>query len=279
MIIVLNCVDLGNIEGNDGMDLNNMNDKIAVVTGAAGGIGQTVAEKLAENGVMVAALDKDVVALTTVVNRINETGYQATAFPVDISDHVAVDETIARIERDMGSIEILINVAGLLHLDSVESLEKADWDATFAVNATGVFHVSQSVSTRMIPRRKGTIVTVSSNAANMPRMSMAAYAASKAAATMFTKCMGLELAQYNIRCNIVSPGSTETEMLKMLWKDERGERETIEGLSNTYRVGIPLQKIAKPVDIAEAVLFFVSTQATHITMQDVCVDGGATLGV
>lgn len=267
------------MEGNDGMNINKMKDKVAVVTGAAGGIGQTIAEKLAENGVIVAAVDKDAVALARFVNTMNEKGLRASAFPVDISDHVAVDEIIAAIERDIGPIEILINVAGVLHLDSVESLKKADWDATFAVNTTGVFHVSQSVSGRMIPRRKGTIVTVSSNAANIPRMSMAAYAASKAAATMFTKCMGLELAQYNIRCNIVSPGSTETEMLKMLWKDEHGERETIEGLSNTYRVGIPLQKIAKPTDVAEAVLFFASDQAAHITMQDMCVDGGATLGV
>lgn len=88
---------------------------------------------------------------------------------------------------------------------------------------------------------------------------MAAYASSKAAAVMFTKCLGLELAEYNIRCNIVSPGSTETDMQWSLWADEK--------------------KLAKPSDIADAVLFLVSGQAGHITMHNLCVDGGATLGV
>ena len=155
----------------------------------------------------------------------------------------------------------------------------ADWAATLAVNLNGVFHVSRAVSARMMPRHRGTIITVSSNAAAIPRMDMAAYATSKAAVTMFTKCLALELAEYGIRCNIVSPGSTDTPMLRGMWTDEQGEQRTIEGSPQTYRTGIPLRKLATPVDIANSVLFLASERAGHLTMHDMRVDGGATLGV
>lgn len=103
--------------------------------------------------------------------------------------------------------------------------------------------MSRAVSKNMMLRKSGAIVTVGSNAANTPRMEMAAYAASKAATTMFMKCLGLELAAYNIRCNLVSPGSTETEMQRLLWADENGAKNIIAGSQNTYRLGIPLQKL------------------------------------
>jgi len=110
---------------------------------------------------------------------------------------------------------------------------------------------------------------------------MAAYAASKAAATMFTRCLGLELAEFGIRCNIVSPGSTDTDMQRALWPDDRSEAEAVAGVVRgslpDFRVGIPLGRLAAPADIADAVLFLVSEQARHITMHDLYVDGGATL--
>ncbi len=103
--------------------------------------------------------------------------------------------------------------------------------------------MSRAVSKHMMQRKSGAIVTVGSNAANTPRMEMAAYAASKAATTMFMKCLGLELAAYNIRCNVVSPGSTETEMQRLLWADENGEKNIIAGSQSTYRLGIPYKKL------------------------------------
>ncbi|MBW7461899.1 SDR family oxidoreductase, partial [Paenibacillus sepulcri] len=99
------------------------------------------------------------------------------------------------------------------------------------------------------------------------------------AATMFTKCLGLELARHHIRCNIVSPGSTETAMQWSLWPDESGGEAVIAGSLESFRVGIPLQKLAETSDIADAVLFLASDRARHITMQDLRVDGGAALGV
>ncbi|WP_149475641.1 2,3-dihydro-2,3-dihydroxybenzoate dehydrogenase [Oceanobacillus polygoni] len=261
------------------MNVSEIKGKIAVVTGAAGGMGQIISEKLAENGAVIVAIDTNSQVLKKCVKELQNKGYQATDFSIDISNLDAVEEVVALIESDIGSIEILVNAAGMLRLGEIDVLDKEDWDASFAVNATGVFHVSSSVSRRMIPRKSGAIITVSSNAAHMPRMAMAAYGASKAAATMFTKCMGLELAQYNIRCNVISPGSTETSMLKKLWKDEHGAQKTIEGQSEAYRVGIPLGKLGKPKDIAETVLFLVSDHASHITMHDMVIDGGATLGI
>lgn len=106
---------------------------------------------------------------------------------------------------------------------------------------------------------------------------MAAYAASKAAAAMFTKCLGLELARSGVRCNVVAPGSTDTPMQRALWNGPDAEQRVIDGDPSTYRTGIPLGRIADPADIAETVAFLASDRARHITMQELYVDGGATL--
>lgn len=190
----------------------------------------------------------------------------------DITDPEQVDAAVGRIEHELGPIDVLVNVAGVLRTGPVAELSTDDWTHVFAVNAGGVFHTVQAVARRMIPRSRGTIVTVASNAAGVPRVGMAAYAASKAAAVMFTRCAGLELARHGIRCNVVSPGSTNTAMQAGL-----DPQAVLEGDPSTYRVGIPLGRIADPDDIAEAVLFLASDRARHITMQDLYVDGGATL--
>lgn len=253
--------------------------KVALVTGAAQGIGEAVTRALSKRGYTVAAIDTNSDKLNILVEELKSQGSNVIGFTVDVADSMAVQKVTDEIEQKIGSVEVLVNIAGVLRMGSINSLSKEDWERTFAVNSTGVFNVSQSVSKYMIERRRGSIVTVGSNAASVPRMSMAAYAASKAAATMFTKCLGLELAQYNIRCNLVSPGSTNTEMQWALWDNENGEQAVIKGSLETFKVGIPLQKIAKPSDIANTVLFLISDEANHITMNNVCVDGGATLGV
>lgn len=255
------------------------NEKVAVVTGAAGGIGEAVARELAKEGMCIALIDKEEKELNKLEKQLLLEGYYAKAYSLDISDRSMVEQTVKAIEQEVGPIEVLVNVAGIMRMGTVESLRDEDWDETFAVNATGVFNLSRAVSKRMIPREKGSIVTVSSNAASTPRISLSAYAASKAAATMFTKCLGLELAKYNIRCNVVSPGSTETDMLRMLWTDDAGMDEFVNGVPESYRLGIPLRKVGTPTDIANTVMFLLSEHASHITMQNICVDGGATLGI
>ena len=260
------------------MAFEELKGKVALVTGGAQGIGAALVQRLASMGVKVAVVDYKEEKLYSHVNQLKEQDLQVYAFPADVGDSKAIDGIVDYVERKVGPIDLLVNVAGVLSSGPVESFSDQDWARTFSVNTTGVFHVSRAVSRYMIPRKKGSIVTVGSNAASVPRVSLAAYAASKAATVMFTKCLGLELAEHNIRCNIVSPGSTDTDMQRSLWNDDHGAQMMIDGIPDSYKVGIPLKKIAEPENIADAILFFLSDQSSHITMSNLVVDGGATLG-
>jgi 2,3-dihydro-2,3-dihydroxybenzoate dehydrogenase len=248
------------------MDVSEFNGKIAVVTGAGRGIGKAVADALQKAGATVAALD------------IHFDSAADTPFVVDVADSIAVNSAISAVENQLGDIDYLVSVAGILRMGSLLECSDEDWQRTFSVNTTGAFNVCRAVGRRMLPRRRGAIVAVSSNAASAPRIGMGAYAASKAATTQMLKCLGLELAQANIRCNIVAPGSTDTAMQRQLWTDTSGPENVIAGSLENYRLGIPLQRIASPDNIAAVVLFLLSSNAAHITMESILVDGGATLG-
>jgi 2,3-dihydro-2,3-dihydroxybenzoate dehydrogenase len=251
--------------------------RFALVTGAGRGIGQAVVTALVEQGARVLATDVDRDGIGELAAKH---GDLVTARTLDVADSAAVEDEIAAAERTLGPLDIAVNVAGVLRPAHVVDLTDEEWAATFAVNTTGVFHVSRATARRMAERGHGSIVTVASNAAGVPRTGMAAYAASKAAAVMFTKCLGLEVAASGVRCNTVSPGSTLTDMQRALWTadaEEAAVRRVIEGDPATYRTGIPLGRIADPADIADAVVFLVSDRARHITMHDLYVDGGATL--
>lgn len=256
-----------------------MENRIALVTGAAGGIGTAIVRTLATRGATVAAVDQDATCLDETVEKLRAEGLDARAFPTDVTCGTAVDSMVAEVESQLGPVDYLVNAAGVLRLGEAWALSDDDWLRTFEVNATGVFLVSRAVVRRMVTRASGAMVTVSSNAAGTARTQMSAYAASKAAASMFTKCLGLEAARHGIRCNVVAPGSTETPMLTSMWADESGRSGTLDGRPDQYRVGIPLRRIARPEDIAEAVAFLLSDEAAHITMHTLTVDGGATLGV
>ncbi|MEU6219987.1 2,3-dihydro-2,3-dihydroxybenzoate dehydrogenase [Streptomyces sp. NPDC047022] len=256
--------------------------KVALVTGAGQGIGAAVARKLAEHGATVAAVDLAGDAVTSVVDGLLVEGAKAVAFTSDVRDAAAVDTVVDQVERELGPIGILVNVAGVLRTGPAVGVSDDDWDTVFSVNTRGVFCVSRAVARQMGPRREGAIVTVASNAAGVPRMHMSAYAASKAASTMFTKCLGLELAGSGIRCNVVCPGSTDTRMQRTMWdeqglNEQDGLRAVVAGSLPAFRAGIPLGRIARPEQIADAVAFLASDRASHITMQDLYVDGGAAL--
>lgn len=256
------------------MQLTGIAGKLAFVTGAGGGIGRAVVELLLTSGASVVASDFDDNLLQELAGDHQK---QLFCRVLDVRDSAAVDAVIADAEEKFGPIELGINVAGILSTTTVIETDDAAWRNVFAVNTDGVFHVSRALARVMQPRHSGVIVTVSSNAAGIPRHAMAAYAASKAAATMFTRCLGLELAPHGIRCNIVAPGSTLTPMQTGMWADERGAERVIAGLPEQFKTGIPLQKLATPQDIAQAVIFLLSDQAGHITMADLYVDGGATM--
>ncbi|MCC6165524.1 MAG: 2,3-dihydro-2,3-dihydroxybenzoate dehydrogenase [Acidobacteria bacterium] len=246
--------------------------RIAVVSGGASGIGQAVARALLREGARVAIFDIDPSGAGDLApaDRVH-------ADALDISDTAAVDRAVDRVEREWGSIDLVVSVAGVLHVGPVVEMTSAEWRRVLDVNATGVFNLLQAAARRMRPRRRGAIVTVSSNAAGIPRHGMAAYAASKAAASMFTKCLGLELADAGIRCNVVSPGSTRTPMQMAMWERGTTELDVIRGSLEGFRTGIPLGRIAEPSQVADAVLYLLSERASHVTMADLYVDGGATL--
>jgi 2,3-dihydro-2,3-dihydroxybenzoate dehydrogenase len=260
------------------MASNEGTRKVAMVTGAGRGIGAAVARTLAEGGATIAAADRDIGALRDTVDALTAQGHDAVAYQLDVTDANAVEATVAKIEAELSRIDVLVNVAGVLRTGSVIDMTDEDWSHIFAVNVLGVLHVSRAVAKRMRENRSGVVVTVGSNAAAVPRMSMAAYCASKAASTSFTKCLGLELAEYGIRCNVVAPGSTATSMLSSMWTEDYGPAEVVRGDAGRYRVGIPLAKLATPEDIADAVAFLASDRAGHITTQELYVDGGAALG-
>ncbi|WP_347303307.1 2,3-dihydro-2,3-dihydroxybenzoate dehydrogenase [Croceibacterium sp. TMG7-5b_MA50] len=238
--------------------------RIALVTGAAGGIGAAVVAALRAEGVRVMATDRAAPA-----------GPDSAA--LDVTDSAAVDTLVARVEREWGPVTLGVSVAGVLSTVPVAELTDAEWRRVFAVNADGVMHLGRALARVMQPRGSGSIVTVGSNAAGIPRQNMTAYAASKAAAAMFTRCLGLELAPHGIRCNHLAPGSTLTPMQTGMWADEDGAARVIAGSLPAFKSGIPLGKLATPEDIADAVLFLLSERAGHITMADLYVDGGATL--
>ncbi|MCJ8145138.1 2,3-dihydro-2,3-dihydroxybenzoate dehydrogenase [Ancylobacter sp. A5.8] len=248
---------------------NGITGRLAVVTGAGGGIGRAVVRLLAEEGARVVATDRP--------EALDGIEGAARVEPLDVRDSGAVDALVARIEAEEGPIDLAAYVAGVLSYVAVTALSDEEWDRVFDINAKGVFRVSRALARVMQPRGRGAMVTVSSNAAGIPRHAMAAYAASKAAATMFTRCLGLELAPHGIRCNIVAPGSTLTAMQTGMWADENGAARVIAGSLPDFKSGIPLGKLASPEDVAEAAVFLLSARAGHITMTDLYVDGGATL--
>jgi 2,3-dihydro-2,3-dihydroxybenzoate dehydrogenase len=255
------------------MTTNSFGGRVAVVTGAAGGIGAAVVRALQTAGCLVAAFDRGAVALKALG------GPADRLYPrvVDVRHAGEVDVAVAAVEREVGPIAFAVSVAGVLSTEKVVDTSDEAFADVFDVNVRGVFNLSRAVARHMIPRRRGAIVTVSSNAASVPRHGMATYAASKAAATMFTRCLGLELAEFGIRCNIVAPGSTRTPMQEAMWSAGSSEQAVIAGSLETYRPGIPLRRIAEPEDVAAAVVFLLSDEARHITMTDLYVDGGATL--
>lgn len=251
--------------------------RIGLVTGASGGIGAAVVRALHQEGAHVAALDIDGAAVARLADELSSATARVRGMAVDVTSADAVNGAVADLEQAWGPVDFGVNVAGILSTTLVVDTDDETWARVFDVNTRGVFHVSRALARVMAPRRRGAIVTVSSNAAGVPRHGMAAYAAAKAAASMFTRCLGLELAPHGIRCNIVAPGSTNTPMLTGMWVGDAGVDDVIAGSPRTFKAGIPLGKIGEPHEVADAVVFLLSDQASHITMADIYVDGGATL--
>lgn len=252
--------------------------QVALVTGAAQGIGAAVAAALAQQGARVVLLDREADGIETLTHALRQTGAEVMPCVLDLRDGAAITATVDETVRRFGRIDLLANVAGVLHAGDGTTLSDAAWEDSFAINTTAVFRLCRAATRQMLTQGSGCVVTVGSNAAHVPRLGMAAYAASKAATVHFMRCLALELAPHGIRCNTVSPGSTDTPMQRAFAPTPEHVQAVLRGAAERYRLGIPLGRIATPQDIAEAVCFLASHRARHITMHDLVIDGGATLG-
>jgi NAD(P)-dependent dehydrogenase (short-subunit alcohol dehydrogenase family) len=239
--------------------------KVALITGASRGIGQRIAEVLADQGMSLA-----VAARSDEVDRVaadlRERGTRSVGIVADVSRRRDVETMVDRVESELGPIWLLINNAGVLKTGPTADMREEDWDETFAVDAKGVFLCSQAAIRRMIPRRGGRIVNMSSIAGFIVRTGQIGYCSAKAAVIHFSRCLAVEMAPHGITVNCLCPGMTRTDMLV----DSAAER----GLDLDGMIGmIPAGRMATPDDHAALIAYFASEEAAHVTGQVVSVDG------
>ncbi|MCB1377967.1 MAG: SDR family oxidoreductase [Alphaproteobacteria bacterium] len=254
------------------------NLKTAIVTGATQGIGRAIASALLRRGCRVIAIGRSADKMATLAQVESSAGDLLVCEALDIAD----TDTFAKRLHDwiarFGRISYLVNAAGILVPGRLLDASSASIRSVVETNFLSTLEVTLAVARHMATERAGSIVTIGSIAATTARMGVGSYPASKAAITHAMKCLGLELAEYGVRCNIVSPGSTNTEMQR-LFQSTAGSRDgVLNGDPKQFRVGIPLRRLAEPEDICELVLFLLSDGSRHITMENIIVDGGATLG-
>lgn len=246
----------------------DFSDQTVWVTGAGKGIGYATALAFVDAGARVIGFDREFMPAD----------YPFTTEVMDVADTAQVAQVCQRILHNTPRLDVLVNAAGILRMGATDALSVDDWQQTFAVNVGGAFNLFSQTMAQFRRQRGGAIVTVASDAAHTPRIGMSAYGASKAALKSLALTVGLELAGCGVRCNVVSPGSTDTDMQRALWVSEDAEQQRIRGFGEQFKLGIPLGKIARPQEIANTILFLASDLASHITLQDIVVDGGSTLG-
>ncbi|EEE7022448.1 2,3-dihydro-2,3-dihydroxybenzoate dehydrogenase, partial [Salmonella enterica subsp. enterica serovar Typhi] len=232
------------------------------------GIGYATALAFVDAGARVIGFDRE----------FTQENYPFATEVMDVADAAQVAQVCQRVLQKTPRLDVLVNAAGILRMGATDALNVDDWQQTFAVNVGGAFNLFSQTMAQFRRQQGGAIVTVASDAAHTPRIGMGAYGASKAALKSLALTVGLELAGCGVRCNVVSPGSTDTDMQRTLWVSEDAEQQRIRGFGEQFKLGIPLGKIARPQEIANTILFLASDLASHITLQDIVVDGGSTLG-
>ncbi|MCJ7504025.1 MAG: SDR family oxidoreductase [Acidobacteriia bacterium] len=241
--------------------------RVALVTGAGRGIGKAIAHVLTARGMAVGVNDGEKISAEDTAEELRRAGGRALALPADISRKAEVEAMVERAENELGPLWLLVNNAGVFFSGPTVDMSEEAWDRAFEVDAKGVFLCSQAVIRRMLPRRAGRIVNVSSIAGIIVRTNQIAYCAAKAAVVHFSRCLAVELAPHGITVNCLCPGMTRTPMLV------EGARERGMDLAEMVRL-IPAGRMAEPEDHAHLVAYFASDEAAHVTGQVVAVDGG-----
>jgi len=244
--------------------MSKLKGKVALVTGAAQGIGKSIAFALSREGADIVVSDINFDLASQTAKELESLGVKTMPLKTNVSDFADVEQGVSQIVAKMGKIDILVNNAGITKDTLLMRMKKEDWDAVISVNLTGVFNCTKIVSTLMMKQRSGKIVSIASIVGEMGNFGQANYAASKAGVIGFTKTVARELASRGVCANAVAPGFIQTAMTDKLSDD----------VKNAMMAQIPMQKLGSPDDVANAVLFLASPESDYITGQVINVNGG-----
>ena len=247
-----------------------LQDKVAIVTGSAQGIGRAIAMRLASEGAKIGVADIDLEGATRTADEIKKSGGNAIAVKLDVSRLPDALDAADRVERELGPIDILVNNAGWDVVEPFVDSTPETWDKVIAINYRGVLNCCKAVAPRMLQRKRGKIVSISSDAARVGSTGEAVYAGCKAAIIGFSKTLARELARYGINVNVVCPGPTQTALLKAAMAGR-------EGVLDAMAKGIPFRRLGQPEDLAGAVAFFASSDSDYATGQVISISGGLTM--
>jgi 3-oxoacyl-[acyl-carrier protein] reductase len=246
--------------------MGSMEGRVALVTGASRGIGRAIARALAARGAAVVAAARERHA-APVADEIRAAGGQAEAVTLDVTATESVDAAVASTLSRFGRIDVLVNNAGIARDQLMLRMKREDWDAVIATNLTSAYSCAQAVLKPMVKQRSGRIINITSVVGQAGNAGQANYAASKAGLIGFTKALALEVASRNITVNAVAPGLIETDMTRAI----------SEGAHEAWADRIPLKRLGTPDDVASAVVFLASDEASYITGQVLAVNGGMYL--
>jgi 3-oxoacyl-[acyl-carrier protein] reductase len=241
----------------------DLSERVALVTGASRGIGRAIALRLAKQGAHVVAAARGANA-QPVADEITSAGGRAEALTLDVTELGAADDAVKQVMGRHNRIDVLVNNAGVTRDQLMLRMKREDWDAVLATNLTAAFALTQAVLKPMIRQRRGRIICISSVVGQSGNAGQANYAASKAGLIGFAKSVALEVASRGITVNVVAPGLVETDMTRAITDAARDE----------WAARIPLGRLGTPDDIAAAVCFLASDEASYITGQVVAVNGG-----